>query len=162
MGGHAAYTTFYRCRPKSDQTVNMKTITSLFIALTLAWILGGCKKEQSKVLDTASVSGLWVPYEFVNTTGSLDSGPFSGSSLFGVYAESVKINADGSFIPVLWSDSVNYQLKDDERGTFEIISSRNEIIFQGIWRLEFELTRFDRNELWLRDISGLRKFRRKF
>jgi hypothetical protein len=80
-----------------------------YIALTLCFSVlissfESCKKNrpESIIFDYEKAAGIWVPYQIILEDGSIQNGPFNNSTVFGVYAESVQLNKDGTFIPVIW------------------------------------------------------------
>jgi hypothetical protein len=122
-----------------------------------------CAKKNigSSGFDYNETTGIWVPYQFIYADGSTSNGPFTSGTIFGVYAESVQLNDDHTFIPVIWQDRNNYTLKQDEKGTFNYNSATKELIFDNIFHTVFSLTRFEKDELWLSASGILHKFRRQ-
>jgi hypothetical protein len=89
-----------------------------------------CKKSDMEpvAFSYENAVGVWVPYEIILEDGRIQVGPFTSSTHFGVYAESVQLNKDQSFIPVIWKTSTNYLLKNDEKGTYKYIRSERRLI----------------------------------
>ncbi len=106
-----------------------------------------------------AAAGIWVPFEMINADGTIITGSFIANSFLGVYAESFKLNEDQTFIPVMWSTSTNFQLKADEAGTCNF--SGNRLVFNGNREIDFELVKFENNELWLKRMDTLHKFRKE-
>ena len=81
---------------------------SLLLAIcfgTVIFFLNSCKKDSHEVIpafDYKQAAGIWVPYELIDELGTLHNGPFTSNSLFGIYAESVQLNKDQTFIPIVW------------------------------------------------------------
>ena len=134
---------------------------------TVFLVISGCKKDNPKTtynFNYELAEGKWVLYEITSDTGSIQSGPFTSNSIFGVYAESVQLNKDKTYIPMSWVDKNNFTLKTDEAGNFEY-SANNKLRFYGTFNLEWELNKFQGDELWLElqtnSDSFLHKFRRQ-
>jgi hypothetical protein len=124
-------------------------------------VIVGCKDSTiaPQEFSFEGAAGIWVPFELIHNDGAIQSGSFNANSFFGVYAESFKLSEDQTFIPVIWSSNTNFQLKEDETGTCTL--SGNRLVFNGIWELDFELIKFESNELWLKRMNTLHKFRKE-
>lgn len=136
----------------------MRPITLILIA----FIFFSCQGQENVVTEIFSfeqAKGIWVPFEIRDADGSVQSGSFTSNSFFGVYAESFKLNEDQTFIPVVWSTNTNFLLKEDEKGTCKFFDNR--LVFNGTWELDFELIKFENNELWLKRLDFLMKFKRE-
>jgi hypothetical protein len=122
-----------------------------------------CKKDSHEItpFDYERAAGIWVPYEITYQDGTVDSGPFTASSIFGVYAESVQLNRDRTFIPVIWVNKDTFGLKTAESGNFEY-SPDNKLVFtEGLFDLEWAIAKFKDDDLWLRIYEVLYKFKRQ-
>jgi hypothetical protein len=139
---------------------------SLLLAICFGVVisfLGSCKKDSNEVLpfDYEQGAGIWVPYEIAYQDGTIDSGSFAASSIFGVYAESVQLNRDRKYIPVIWFNKDTFTLKTDESGSFQY-SLNNKLIFTGgPFDLEFDIEKFKEDDLWLRISEVVYKFKRQ-
>jgi hypothetical protein len=133
----------------------MKYIAFIFSLGLLMPSFQSCKKNrpESITFDYEKAAGIWVPYEIINGDGSIVNGPFFASSVFGVYAESVQLNKDKTFIPVAWQSKTNFILKSTEKGTYVHQPLNQKIIFDGIFHMESQIIKFYNDELWL-DFGG--------
>jgi hypothetical protein len=139
-----------------------------YIALTLCFSVlissfQSCKKNrpESITFDYEKAAGIWVPYQIVYENGSIENGPFVASSIFGAYAESVQLNKDKTFIPVAWQSKTNFILKSTEKGTYVHQPLNQKIIFDGIFHLESQITKFYSDEFWLDFAGAIYKFKRE-
>jgi hypothetical protein len=122
-----------------------------------------CKKDSgTPAFDYQRVEGVWVPYEYIDGSGIYQPLSIQGSSVFGVYAESVKLNTDRTFIPVTWIDSANYTLKLNEQGTYEYLSDRNVFAFNNVRQFEMHVSLIQGQELWLTNNGEIYKYRKIF
>ena len=142
----------------------MRTVNFLVCLVLLASVLS-CKKENASEktsFDFEKMAGIWVPYQAVAADGTIDNGPFTALSLFAVYAESVQINKDQSFVPVTWMDANNFVLKDQDKGTITYSCGARKLFFKNTSELEFTLIK-DEGELWLKGpgLGILYKFLKK-
>jgi len=129
----------------------MKYFLSLICFGVLVSFFGSCKKdnhETAPTFDYEQAAGIWVPYEIINEAGTIERGPFLFNNFFGAYAESVQLNSDKTFIPVQWTNKDTFYLKTDEAGTFEHLSS-NKLKFKGLWELDWDIIKFEGDDLWL-------------
>jgi len=109
----------------------------------------GCTKNSHKTPETfdyEQAAGIWVPYENTDEAGIIQSGPFTASSLFGIYAESVQLTVDKTFILVSWIDNNTFTLKTAETGTFEC-SLPNKLQFKGLYQFESDIIKFENDDL---------------
>jgi hypothetical protein len=130
----------------------MKYFSAYIYFLILFSFLGSCKKDINNPVegfDYERAAGLWVPYEVTDEFGTVHPGPFTANSMFGSYAESVQLKSDKTFIPVTWFDKNSIVFKIQEAGTFEYLSG-NKLRFKGLWEAEWEIDKFEGDELWLR------------
>ena len=129
-------------------------------------LLAGCKKDAHKSVegfDYEHAAGLWVPYEVTDELGTVHPGPFTANTLFGIYAESVHLKIDKTFIPASWIDKDHVTFKTEEAGTFQSLPGKK-LRFQGIIEFECEVIKFEGDDLWLKmsSTSGeLYKFKRQ-
>jgi hypothetical protein len=130
----------------------MKIKASFFFAILL---LPGCSDEPvTPTVDFKQYSGIWVPYEITDGNGIISQGPFTSSTIFGVYAESIQLNADKTYVPVIWTDEENYFFKTEERGYVEYSSNEDKLFLKGgPVDLEFEIIRFNNDDLWLKYVG---------
>jgi len=124
---------------------------------------GSCKKDSHEIVpafDYKQAAGIWVPYEATDQDGTVHHGPFTAASYFGSYAESVQLNEDQTFIPVTWFTKDNFVLKTAETGNFEYLPG-NKLRFKGLSEFEFDIIKFEVDDLWLKDLYVLWKFKRQ-
>jgi hypothetical protein len=133
--------------------------TRILVLISLLFI--GCGESSPQPFSFEQAVGIWVPYEIKNEDGTISKGSFTASSFFGVYAESFKLTADKTFIPVTWTNKQMFNLKLEEKGICAYSSDSKKIIFSGVWKLEFDLIKFEKNELWLKSGGVLYKFKRE-
>lgn len=143
--------------PEAHLSVKLtKTLFMKYIVLTLCFSVlissfQSCKKNrpESITFDYEKAAGIWVPCEVRNGDGSIANGPFFASTIFGVYAESVKLNKDGTFIPIQWQSKTNFTLKATEKGTYQYLPLTKKLIFDGVFHDEYIIAEFSNDELWL-------------
>jgi hypothetical protein len=122
----------------------------MIMLCVLASIVLSCSDDSEPSIDVKAISGIWVPYEVKYTDLTIEHGPFTARSMFGAYAESVQLNNDKTFVPVIWTDKDNYVLKTDEGGSLEYVSKGGRLFFtNGAWDMEFKITKYGNDELWL-------------
>ena len=125
-------------------------LPGVMVAITL--IFSACKKDNNingEVLRSPEhLAGLWVPYELIEN-GTVFTGNFTGNGLFGAYAESVKIESDLSFIPVIFFAQGNKTLKQDEKGTYRINGLSGKMEMNGIFKIETRVIKLTADEMWL-------------
>ena len=135
---------------------------ALLVLVSILFLFVACKKNNTPPeFDYQKFSGVWVPYESVSSNGTISTGPFTSGSIFGVYAESVKLNPDRFFIPAVFYSPTNIFLKEDEKGSYQYNESQQLLIMNGIWRLEFVVERMNDTELWLNDRNEILKLRKQ-
>lgn len=130
----------------------MKYFSAYIYCLIVISFLDGCKKNVNNPderFDYERAAGLWVPYEVTDELGTVYPGPFTANNLFGSYAESVQLKSDKTFVPVIWFDKNNITFKTQEAGTFEYLSG-NKLRFKGLWEAEWEIVKFEGDQLWLK------------
>jgi hypothetical protein len=130
----------------------MKCIALTICLGLLLFSFTSCKKSSNEpeAFNYEQAAGIWVPYEILLEDGSIQKGPFTSASHFGVYAESVQLNKDLTFVPVVWESQINYKLKQDEKGTYKYSAADVSLIFNGYdWNNEYKITKFTSDELWL-------------
>ena len=123
-------------------------IKAFFFILTLV-ILGCSDENMTPAVDSKQLNGIWAPYEIKYPDGTIQPGPFTNMSIFGIYAESIKFTANTGYIPIIWTDINNFDLKTTESGTFEIVGETKLLLTGGVWDMEFEITKLRSDELWL-------------
>jgi hypothetical protein len=142
----------------------MKYIAFIFSLGFLMPSFQSCKKNrpESITFDYEKAAGIWVPYQIVYENGSIENGPFTFSNVFGVYAESVQLNKDKTFIPVQWQSKTNFTLKQTEKGTYQYAPLGQKLIFDGLFHIEYTIAKFSNNELWLESGAVVRyKYKRE-
>jgi len=110
-----------------------------------------CKKDRHEIVPSFNyeqAAGVWVPYELIDEFGATISGPFLANNLFGSYSESVQLNSNKTFIPGNWGANT-FSPHSRETGTFEYLPN-NKLIFKGAWEIEWEIAKFDGDDLWLK------------
>ena len=130
----------------------MKYFSAAIYLIIITSFLNGCKKAIHKPnagFDYEKAAGLWVPYEVIDESGTVQAGPITASNLFGSYAESVQLNSDKTFIPVTWWDRNNITFKTQEAGTFQWLQG-NILKFEGFIYQEWEVVKLESNDLWLK------------
>ena len=115
----------------------------------------GCSQESSEPkFDFINYSGIWVPYEIKFQDGTVRDGPFHANSIFGVYAESVHLKEDKTFVPIAWENADRYVIKTEEAGKFEYNKSNNTLNFkEGRWNMQFEILNYSEDELHMKNIG---------
>lgn len=103
--------------------------------------------------------GLWQPYEIINRDGSIFSGPFT-SGIFGAYSESFELQANGTYVPVNCQNGSEFQYSVGEVGDCRYEEESSLLFFDGAFNLEYEILKFQENELWLKNSSGTLKLRK--
>ena len=125
----------------------MKIVITFF---TLTLFVLACSDDSDSLIDMKAISGIWVPYEIRHTDGTIEYGPFTARSVFGAYDESVQLNSDKTFVPVWWINKDEYGLSTGESGKLEYsIYGRLLLFTGGSWEMEFEITKYGEDELWL-------------
>jgi hypothetical protein len=117
----------------------------------------GCSDESAtSTKDFKKYNGIWVPYEIIDENGTISKGPFTNSTIFGIYAESVQMQEDKTYVPVIWTDKDNYNLKTVDRGNFEYSPNETKLFFKsGSMDLEFVIIKYNDDDLWLRYVGEL-------
>jgi hypothetical protein len=136
----------------------------LFASLSAVILLfAGCKKDDTSndLFNTKNrLAALWVPYEIIEN-GTVIQGPFTGSSFFGAYAESVMILDDNTFVPVIFVNAVDKLLKMDEMGIYDFYPLQRKMEMSGAWQIQLYVDKLTDDEMWLRENHVLRKFRKQ-
>lgn len=112
---------------------------------------GSCKKDAHKTgeeFNYEQAAGIWVPYEITDEFGTIHTGPFTANNFFGSYCESVHLNSDKTFIPGNWENQ-SFNPRTAEAGSFEYISG-HKLRFKGTWEAEWDIIKFEGDELWLK------------
>ena len=133
----------------------MKFFSATISFALMISLLAGCRKGAHKTVegfDYEHAAGLWVPYEVTDELGTDRPGPFTANTLFGIYAESVHLKIDKTFIPVTWIDKDHVSFKTQETGTFQSLPGKK-LRFQGIIEFECEVIKFEGDDLWLKMYS---------
>lgn len=148
----------------STQTANMKqNLLFIFLAAILL-VAGGCNKNDDKpailFLSTDRLAGLWVPYESIWLDSIVQTGPHTLTSIFGAYDESVQINEDHSFIPVIFFDKDDIRYDNSEKGTYSF-TPFGKLEMYGAWKMEFTIEKLNAGEMWLKTGRSLVKFRKQ-
>lgn len=144
----------------------MKSLLAICLGVVISF-LGSCKKdsqEEVKAFDYEKAAGIWVPYEMIQPDMTINSGEFTANSFFGSYDESVRLNKDQTFIPIVWNNKDNFFLDTSKTSTFEYLPS-NKLIFNrdrisGDLSFEYEIIKFEGNDLWLKNYATI-KFKRQ-
>lgn len=124
----------------------MKNRTIFFIAV---FLISACSEESVRSIDFTNYAGIWVPYEIRYADGTIHEGQFSNKSIFGVYAESIQLDETQTYVPVIWNGIDNYNFKSEDQGKFELVGESKLSFKDGVWDMEFEITKYDGEELWL-------------
>jgi hypothetical protein len=136
----------------------------LFSALAAILLLfEGCKKNDAPnelFIARDRLAGFWVPYEVIEN-GTTLRGPFTLSSYFGVYAESVIILEDNTFVPVTFMDAADKRLKMDEMGIYDFYPLQRKLEMSGVWQMHLYVDKLTDDEMWLRQNQVLHKFRKQ-
>lgn len=123
----------------------MKTRIALSIILL---VIAGCSDDSASSPDTNSYTGIWVPYEINYSDGTSYTGPFRAMSIFGVYAESLHLKDDNTYVPIIWTSGDDYDIKEDDKGKYSINGSTI-ALSEGSWDMIFTITKYSDEELWL-------------
>ena len=135
-----------------------------FFKLSIILLLMSCSEDTKKTESNLdNIVGIWVPFEVKQSDGTINSGPFTTNNIIGVYAESIKIDRDGKYFPVVWNNINDYLIKTDEIGDFEFTTINKKLILKnGPWDLEFDFKELNPNELVLLYSSGVQyRFKRE-
>jgi hypothetical protein len=136
----------------------------LFASLAAITLLfSGCKKEDTPnelFVSSERLVGFWVPYEEI-TNGTVIPGPFTAASFFGVYAESVMILEDNTYIPVTVIDVADKQPRFNEMGIYDFYPLQKRLDMRGLWQVISRVEKLTDDEMWLRNDQTLRKFRKQ-
>ena len=128
--------------------------------------LGSCKKDSHELIpfDYEKAAGTWVPYEMMQPDGTIDKGDFRYNSFFGSYNESVQLNKDQTFMPIVWYNKDTFFFEASKSSTYEYLPN-NRLIFNGNrssgdFAFEYDLIKFDGDDLWLKNYATI-KFKRQ-
>ena len=138
----------------------MRPITLILIA----FIFFSCQGQENVVTEIFSfeqATGLWVPYEVNYDNGTIRTEELAMFDLFAPYMGSFKLNKDGSYIPFLWVGIRDYQFNQDHAGVCELISGQLFFNSTDPWKIDFQIIKFENNELWLKRLDFLMKFKRE-
>lgn len=105
--------------------------------------------------------GIWVPYEIENADNTINTGPFTANGIFGSYSESFQLKVDQTFIPLSWTNKDVIAFSSLESGTCNYSENTQKLIFHGVWELNFNIVKFEKDDLWLKDSNKLIKFKRQ-
>lgn len=133
----------------------------IFLILLVFFSFSNCKEktvEPSSTFSFSKMKGNWFPYELSdNKDNIITKNSLLTSNIFGVYAGGFQIEDNGMYYPIFGSNSLNFGVKVEEKGFANYSDKENKIIFNGVWKVEFEIVKFENNELWLSQIdSGLK------
>ena len=125
--------------------------------------LGSCKKdthEEIKTFDYEKAAGIWVPYKVIQPDGAISRGGFRYNSFFGSYNESVQLNKDQTFMPIVWYNKDTIVIDSSKMSTYEYLPA-NKLIFNGDrssrdLTFEYELIRFEGDDLWLKNYGTIK------
>lgn len=135
-----------------------------FLKLSIILLFMSCSKETKKTESNLDkIVGIWVPFEIKQSDGTISSGPFTANTIIGIYAESIKIDSNGKYFPVIWNNINDYLIKTEEIGDFEFTTINKKIILKnGPIDLELDFKELNPNELVLLYSSGDRyRFKRE-
>jgi hypothetical protein len=133
---------------------------TIFLILGISFYSCSDGNIQPQEFSFENAFGVWIPYEKIYSNGALDSGPFV-IGLFGAYSESFELNTDKTFTPLHWENKQEVNFSIAEMGTCRYDSNNERLFFDGAFKLEFEIVKFYKDDLWLKDSNGLHKFRRQ-
>jgi hypothetical protein len=129
----------------------MKILSTICFGVVVT-CFSSCKKDNQETVPAFTyeqAAGIWVPYEKIDEFGTTHSGPFTANSLFGSYSESIQLNSDKTFIPGTWWNQNYFTGSAVEAGTFEHLLS-NKLKFKGNWPSEWNIIKFEVDDLWLK------------
>lgn len=129
--------------------------------------LGGCKKDSNEEVNTfdyEKAAGTWVPYEMIQPDGTISSGDFRYNSFFGSYNESVQLNKDQTFMPIVWYNKDTIFFEASKASTYKYLPS-NRLLFNGDRNsidltFEYDIIKFEGDDLWLKNYATI-KFKRQ-
>lgn len=133
----------------------------ILILFFLSCLLISCSDAVTQQpFDFEKAEGIWVPFEIEYEDGTIFTEELAIFDIFAPYAGCFKLNADQTYSPLLWSEGVDYsKLMGSGICTYSV--STKKMTFSGDWVIEFDLIKFKKNELWLKNSSNLYKFERK-
>ena len=122
-----------------------------------------CSNHVAKqsLFDFKKAEGVWVPYEIIYDDGTINNGSFTAFGIFGSYSESFKLNQDQTFTPIIWYDKKTFTLSLIESGLCSYSENSRKLTFSGVWELEFDLIKFNKDEMWLKRAGALYKFKKQ-
>jgi hypothetical protein len=126
----------------------------LILILSMIFIFSNCKEktvEPSSTFSFSTMKGNWFPYESVDNNGNINKNSLLSMNTFGVYAGGFQIEENGVYYPISGVDFLNFVIKTEEKGLAKYSSKENKITFDGIWKVELEIVKFESNELWLKE-----------
>jgi hypothetical protein len=124
------------------------------LILSMIFIFSNCKEktvEPNSPFSFSKMKGNWFPYELIDNNGNINKNNLLSKNIFGVYAGGFQMEDDGVYYPFLGIDFSNITIKFEEKGLAKYLSKENKITFDGIWKVEFEVAKFENNELWLKE-----------
>ncbi|MFZ6014427.1 MAG: hypothetical protein ACOYXT_29075 [Bacteroidota bacterium] len=130
--------------------------------LLLIILISSCSDDLTEdKFDSKELTGIWVPFEIIHN-GIVETGPFTSSSIFGVYAESLKLDDNNKYYPVSWTNKDEYVVKFNEIGDYEFVKSNNNLLLtSGPWDMEFTVIKMTSAEVWISSDFGLYKLKRE-
>ena len=136
----------------------MKRVILLILGISFCACNDG--NVQPEPFNFEKAAGLWVLDEILFNDGTIESEP-SSIGIFGAYSESFKLNADKTFVPFRWISKNEIRFSSAEDGICRYENDSEKLFFDGAFKLEFDIIKFDHDELWLKNSNGINKFRRQ-
>ena len=110
--------------------------------------------------DFEKAAGIWVPYEIRYPDGRIITEISPLDDIFAPYMCCLKLNADQTFTPIIWIQGADFS-SVEPTGTCTYSERTKKLTFSAEWTLEFDLTKFNDEILWLKSSDALFKFERK-
>jgi hypothetical protein len=139
----------------------MKTKSWLFLVI----MLFNCQHQETPIdqpFTADKAAGLWVLYEMKTFDGIVtEAGGVQLADIFAPYTGSVKLNSDGTYIPMMWFSNTDIGFNDTYSGTFNIVGDKLFFDSPAGWQTELKLIKFTGEELWVKGENEEYKLRKE-
>jgi hypothetical protein len=139
----------------------MKTTICLIIAITFS-----CCQDQGNPVNMPftfeEAAGLWVLFEMKTFDGIVtQASGVQFADVFAPYTGSVKLNSDGTYIPMMWFSKTDIGFNDTYSGAFKIVGDKLFFDSPAGWQTELKLIKFTGEELWVKGENEEYKLRKE-
>lgn len=130
---------------------------NILLLICVILILNSCSEDLEII--NSKIYGKWVTIEIEEKDGSKIEGPLTGYGIFGAYSESIQLNTDNTFVPLMQIDADNFVSSTSEAGTF-LYQSQFLELNGGAWDMDFNVVKLNDADMWLKTSERTYKLNR--